>query len=79
MSDAGIIAAIAALGVPIVGAAAGALFGSFTRRRDEKDRRTGERIGKLESESDYQRGYTAGVEAGLRQGREEAKRNGDPR
>lgn len=68
MSDAGIIAALGVLGVPIVGAAAGAVFSSFTRRRDEKDRRTGERMGRLESEADYRRGY----EEGRRVGREEA-------
>jgi hypothetical protein len=73
MSDGALTAVIAALGVPVVGAAAGALFGSFTRRRDEKDRRTGERIGKLESEADYRRGY----EDGRRAGREEVTKGHD--
>jgi hypothetical protein len=72
MSDAGLTALVAALGVPIVGAAAGAVFSSFTRRRDDQARRTGERIGALEKALDFDRGR----QAGLREAREEASRKG---
>ncbi len=75
MSDAGLTALVAALGVPIVGAAAGAVFSSFASRKNEQARRTGERIGALEKQADYERGR----QAGLREGREEAKRNGRQR
>lgn len=75
MSDAGLIAIVVSSGVTVLGAGAGALFGSMTRRRDDQARRTGERIGKLESMADFERGR----QEGLRQAREEAKRNGEPR
>lgn len=79
MSDGAIVAALGVLGVPVVGAAAGAVFNSFTRRREAREaaeratqaaqaQRFGERIGKLESEADFRRGY----EEGRRAGREEA-------
>ena len=47
--------------VALLGAVGGALAGSITRRRDEKDRRTGERIGVLEEREAYERGRQAGL------------------
>lgn len=59
----------------VVSAAAGALFSSVTRRRDEKDRHNGERMGRIESALDFERGR----QAGLREAREEAKHHGEQR
>lgn len=70
MSDAGFIAIVISSGVTVLGAAAGAGFSSFTRRRDDQARRTGERIGALEKQMDYERGR----QAGLREAREEASK-----
>jgi hypothetical protein len=75
MSDAGLVAVVISSGVAVLGSASAAVFSSFTRRRDEQARRTGERIGRLESALDFERGR----QEGLRQGREEAKRNGEQR
>lgn len=75
MSDAGIIAALGATVVSVVGAVVGATVSASRKQLADDKRRTGERIGKLESMADFERGR----QEGLRQGREEAKRNGEPR
>lgn len=53
--------------IAIVGAVAGAVAGSVARRRDEKDRHTGERIGALERFKDFERGRRAGLREGRKQ------------
>lgn len=64
-----------AIAVTVIGAAASAVFSSYTRRRDDKDKSNGERMGRIESALDYERGR----QSGLREAREEAKRNGESR
>ena len=61
-----------AVAVVVIGAAAGAVFTSVTRRSDDKAKSNGERMGRIESALDFERGR----QAGLREAREEAKTNG---
>ena len=70
MSDAGIIAFVGASVLAVIGAAAGAWFSSYNKRRDDKDKSNGERMGRIEAALDYERGR----QAGLREAREEARR-----
>ena len=61
--------------VVVIGAAAGAVFTSVTRRSDDKAKSNGERMGRIEAALDFERGR----QAGLREAREEAMRNGEQR